>query len=65
MSYTETAMKDQFAEIVHKRLCTLPDKVAERNPVYWVLFISYYEAWLHPIYYAKHRLIGLLRRFTR
>lgn len=55
-------MRDQFSEIVHKRLCTLPDNVAVRSPMFWVLFIAHYEAHMHPIWYAKHRLIGLMRR---
>jgi hypothetical protein len=58
-------VKDQFAEIVHKRLCTLPEDVAVRHPVFWVLFISHYESRMHPIWYAKHRLMGLARRLTR
>lgn len=57
-------MKDQFSEIVHKRLCELPEDVALRNPVFWVLFIAHYEAYAHPIYYAKHRVMKLLRSFV-
>jgi hypothetical protein len=56
-------MKDQFAEIVHKRLCELPEDTALKHPVFWVLYIAKHEAYMHPIYYVKHRMMGLMRRY--
>lgn len=58
-------MKDQFVELVHKRLCEAPEEVVSKEPIFWLIYITYHEAHMHPLLYAKHLMLSYAKRFRR
>jgi hypothetical protein len=58
-------VKDPFIEVVHRRLCELPEELAEKDPIGVLIFITYQEARMHPLLYARHLALQWFKRTHR